>query len=598
MGRPFWSWLLTICLAALLTVMAILQYRWIGEVSRADHERLRSAVGSATHRFADDLDREITDLYVAFLPRFGSSGTSVQNQLADRYQRWRDAARYPELVAAISVVAQDGATLQCLDLSSMDLESCDASQPMTDLVGRLGGRPPHPVDGGIPALVVPLDRFGFGRPLPAPSSRRPRIAVISLDLESMTGGVIPELVARHFGGLDCDVVIVDGERRDRAVFSSSPQTGDADVSDGDFETPILGVRIDPDMILERRQEAGSGQPRRRGMIGPRRHPPPRGPGDQPPFSENRPGARMDGSQNRGAGNAAWLLVVTHRAGSLEAAVSRLRRRNLGISGVILLLLAASVVMIVVSTRRAQWFARRQLEFVSGVSHELKTPLAAIRSAAENLAEGVVTEPAKVREYGELVDREGRRLGRMVGEILELAGMQGRHKDFPRGPVAVDQLLAGALADCRWLLESHEIEVVEDIPADLPEISGDREALRRAVVNLVDNAVKHGGRRSEVAIRAAVGAGGREVLLGVADRGPGIHRADLSHVFEPFYRGRSQAARAGGSGLGLSLVKHIVERHDGRVGIDTGRDGTEVTLHLPAVLPGKYVPDGEKNNRVG
>jgi signal transduction histidine kinase len=401
-----------------------------------------------------------------------------------------------------------------------------------------------------------------------------------LDLESMTDGVIPELITRHFGGLDCDVVIVDRERRDRVVFGSSPQIADADVTAGDFETPIFEIRIDPEMLLERREGAGPGPPRRRGMIGPRRRPPPRGPGDQPSFSESRPGARMGGPQGRGGGNAAWLLVVTHRAGSLEEAVSGLRRRNLGISGGILLLLAASIVMIVVSTRRAQWFARRQLEFVSGVSHELKTPLAAIRSAAENLAEGVVTEPAKVREYGELVDREGRRLGRLVGEILELAGMQGRQKEFPRGPVAVDQLVAGALADTRWSLESHEIEVVEDIPADLPDVSGDPEALRRAVVNLVDNAVKHGGRRTEITVRATLGGAGREVLLTVADRGPGIHRADLPHIFEPFYRGRNPAARAGGSGLGLSLVKHIVERHGGRVTVETGRDGTGVTLYLP------------------
>ena len=479
MGRSSWSWLLTLVLALLLAVMAILQYRWIGEVSRADRERLRRVVGSATHRFADDVDREITDVYVAFLPRFGSSGASVQDQLAERYLRWREVARYPELVAAISVVAEDGNAVHCLDLSSLELEPCDVSQPLTDLIGRFGGRAPHPVDGGIPALVVPLERFAYGRGFPGSAGRQMHIVLISLDLESITAGVIPEQMARHFDGLDCDVVIVDKERQDRVVFSSSPQSVGADVSTRDFETPILGIRIDPEMVLERRLEAGPGQPRRRGMIGPRRHPPPRGPGDQQLFPDDRPGAPMAGPQGRGAGNGAWLLVVTHRAGSLEAAVSGLRRRNLMISGGILLLLAGSVVMIVVSTRRAQWFARRQLEFVSGVSHELKTPLAAIRSAAENLAEGVVTEPSQVREYGELVDREGRRLGRMVGEILELAGMQGRQKDFPRGPVAVDQLVAGALADCRWLLESHRIEVTEDIPADLPDVSGDPEALRRA-----------------------------------------------------------------------------------------------------------------------
>ena len=123
---------------------------------------------------------------------------------------------------------------------------------------------------------------------------------------------------------------------------------------------------------------------------------------------------------RSAG-ARWRLLVKHPAGSLEAAVDAARRRNVLISSGILGLLAASMVMLVVSTRRAQQLARQQMEFVAAVSHELRTPLAVVRSAADNLADGVVHDEEQVRQYGALVRSEGRRLTEMVEQILDMRG---------------------------------------------------------------------------------------------------------------------------------------------------------------------------------
>ena len=115
--------------------------------------------------------------------------------------------------------------------------------------------------------------------------------------------------------------------------------------------------------------------------------------------------------------------MTHSSGSLEAAVSSQRRRNLAISSSVLGLLGASMGLLVLATRRAQRLARQQMEFVAAVSHELRTPLAVIRSAAENLADGVVHDEAQIRRYGELMRTEGRRLTDMVEQILEFAGIQ-------------------------------------------------------------------------------------------------------------------------------------------------------------------------------
>jgi len=283
------------------------------------------------------------------------------------------------------------------------------------------------------------------------------------------------------------------------------------------------------------------------------------------------------------------VLIKRRDGSLEQAVAVVRRRNLGISVGILGLIAITVVTLALSAQRAQRLARQQMEFVAGVSHELHTPLAAIRSAGENLADGVVAHPDQVRRYGALVEREGRRLTDMVGQILEFAGIQSGRRTYRLEPIAVADVVTEALAESRWLVESSHLVVEQQVAADLPLVEGDAAALRRAVKNLIENAIKHGGSGGWVRLSATRGAPD-EVTIAVADRGPGIRREDLPHLFEPFFRGRAAAAGSGpGAGLGLSLVRHIVEAHGGRVSVEAGAEGGSVfALHLPvarqAALP--------------
>jgi signal transduction histidine kinase len=258
-----------------------------------------------------------------------------------------------------------------------------------------------------------------------------------------------------------------------------------------------------------------------------------------------------------------------------------------VASAVLVLLAGSFAMSLLTARRARHMARQQVDFVAGVTHELKTPLAAIRSAGENLADGIVSEDPQVREYGVLVDRESRRLDEMVTELLELAGLQGRRRDPVLAPVAVSEIVDGALDDCRWTLDESGVEVEVDLARDLPAVLGERSSLRRAVHNLIHNAAIYGRAGGWVGVTAiAQPRSGRQgVAITVRDRGPGIARAEQSRVFEPFVRGREAGAvRASGSGLGLAVVHHVAEQHTGRVELDSDRSGTAVTLWLPAMPP--------------
>jgi signal transduction histidine kinase len=275
----------------------------------------------------------------------------------------------------------------------------------------------------------------------------------------------------------------------------------------------------------------------------------------------------------------WRLLVQHPSGSLEHAVNAARRRNLAISTSVLGVLALSVGFLIASTRRAHDLARQQLEFVATVSHELRTPLAVIRSAADNLADGVVDDQTRVRQYGELVRREGVRLTDLVEQILEFAGLQSGQRSIARRPVEIAGVLREVAAAAQEATRGR-LTIDLAIADRLPAVLGDEAALRRVFQNLVGNAIKYGAEAGWVGVQADAGPSG--VAVTIRDRGIGIAPADQERIFDPFYRAAGVAsAQIQGAGLGLSLVKRIVEAHGGRISVDSAPGkGSAFTVTLP------------------
>jgi len=224
-----------------------------------------------------------------------------------------------------------------------------------------------------------------------------------------------------------------------------------------------------------------------------------------------------------------------------------------------------------------------------VSHELRTPLTVIRSAAQNLSAGVVSDPAQAKRYGDLIETEGRRLTDMVEQVLEYAGLSGNRKLARAQPIDVGAVSRDVIESSAALFESERIEVDLEIADNLPPVLADDQAVRRALNNLIANAIKYGadGRWIGVSVRRA-GATTKQddVQVTVSDRGRGIEPNDLPHIFEAFYRGRYAVDRQiHGNGLGLSLVKRIAEAHGGKVTVtSTPGAGATFTLHFPAASP--------------
>jgi two-component system phosphate regulon sensor histidine kinase PhoR len=212
---------------------------------------------------------------------------------------------------------------------------------------------------------------------------------------------------------------------------------------------------------------------------------------------------------------------------------------------------------------------------------LRTPLAAICSAADNLAAGVTHAPSKVKEYGAAILSQGRQLADMVEQILTFTGGQLGRKHYDLETLDLGEVVRHAIAAVGPAARAEGIAIEEQIPADLPAALGDSHALQQALVNLLNNAIRYAaaGRWIGVSVRYS---NADEFEVRVADKGSGIPARELRHIFEPFYRNTASASpQQRGSGLGLTIVQQTARAHGGRVSVESevGR-GSCFTLHLP------------------
>ncbi|TNF34195.1 MAG: HAMP domain-containing histidine kinase [Deltaproteobacteria bacterium] len=234
-------------------------------------------------------------------------------------------------------------------------------------------------------------------------------------------------------------------------------------------------------------------------------------------------------------------------------------------------------------RRNARLAELQADFVANVSHELRTPVAGIRLVAETLEAGRGDDPERLAVLTEMLGDEVRRLEDLVERVLAWRRIDSEAPPSPHEPMRIEPLVREAVEGISRLPEARGATFEVEIAAALPPLLGDYEMLLHAVRNLVHNAVKFGGERGPV--RIAVALEDDQLVLRVADDGPGIAPQELRHIFERFYRGRGGRGQVRGTGLGLDIVKNVVEEHGGRVGVQSalGR-GATFTMSLP-VSPG-------------
>ena len=237
-------------------------------------------------------------------------------------------------------------------------------------------------------------------------------------------------------------------------------------------------------------------------------------------------------------------------------------------------------------RRQQRLSEMKTNFVSSVSHELRAPIASVRLMAEGLARGNVTEPARQREYFHFIVQECDRLGTLINNVLDFSQMEQGRKQYEFEPTDVMALIAQTVK----LMEPRAAERAVTLTMTLPEDAAgdtlqpviDGRAVQQALINLLDNAIKHAPDGSTVSVALAVNAPASTFTLSVTDHGPGIPAAEHEKIFERFHRCGSELRReTPGVGLGLSIVRHAAAAHGGRVRVRSAvGEGSCFTMELP------------------
>jgi len=219
------------------------------------------------------------------------------------------------------------------------------------------------------------------------------------------------------------------------------------------------------------------------------------------------------------------------------------------------------------------------DFVANVSHELKTPVAAMGVLAEALLESA-DDPETVQRFGEKILTESRRLANMVGELIELSRLQGAEPLPELAAVDVDSVVSEAISRHKVAADSADITVTTDAPSGF-QVMGDQTLLVTALANLISNAIAYSPNASKVSISRC--RRGDNIEIAVTDRGIGIARADQERVFERFFRVDKARSRAtGGTGLGLAIVKHVAANHNGSIRLwSQPGTGSTFTLSIPA-----------------
>jgi two-component system, OmpR family, phosphate regulon sensor histidine kinase PhoR len=218
-----------------------------------------------------------------------------------------------------------------------------------------------------------------------------------------------------------------------------------------------------------------------------------------------------------------------------------------------------------------------------VSHELRTPLTSIRMFIEMLALGRVKDEQQTQEVLTLLSRETERLSALIERVLDWARIESGRKAYQRAVVPVGALVDAAVSAFRAQRFDREVDLHVRVPAMLPPVNVDQEALAGALLNLLQNAFKYGGDEEPKRIELEVKGDGRWVSLSVQDHGPGISPRERKRIFERFYRVDNLLSRkTEGSGLGLAIAKRIVEAHGGRVSVHSVLgEGSRFTIQLPA-----------------
>jgi signal transduction histidine kinase len=546
-----------IVMIVVLPFLAYLQYSWLGQLGEEELAKMKNNLRTSAFDCSVDFRQNLVTALNALGGPLEGSDRFIRSMLSQRINTWKLQSQFPYLV-----------------FDSIEV----------------GSRP-----DGIPALPLMLDTseaMFLLRDLSAiafPIRKRPQhVALVFLNTRYVTSSLIPAVLQRHFSVEQLDEYEFALVNQSGKILYQSRNAMDAGTLDSaDVSVPFLEFPLGLHPFFAPVQSPresfplphiGENEPSRRLSRDLR---------DSRPLAFDAQGKLPLLQQGRARDMSMLELRIKHRKGSLEMVVAKNRERNLLLSFGILLLLGSSIVILSIAANRAQRLARQQTEFVAAISHELRTPLATLQSAGENIADGLVREKDRLQKYGDLIKEEVIRLSDMVEKALAYSKIQSGKNTIEYRPLVVQDLVDDAIREVRKQYLKQRLTIETSYDNDLPRIMGDPMELKSAIENLIANALKYSKQNKIVKIAATKASTKNHsyVRLAISDVGTGIPFDELPRIFGPFYRGRNATeGQVKGSGLGLSIAKHIVESHGGSIFVESSPGkGSTFTIQLPVAV---------------
>jgi signal transduction histidine kinase len=275
-----------------------------------------------------------------------------------------------------------------------------------------------------------------------------------------------------------------------------------------------------------------------------------------------------------------VVAIKYQGTTVADIGSRFLRYNHIILAALSVLMVGGIWLTYRNVSREMNLARLKSDFVANVSHELRTPLALIRLYAETLELGRLTSKEKYQEYFRIIREESERLTALINNILDFSRIEAGRKEYEFQETNLGELVHSTLESYRFQIQQNGFAFEENISPDIPPVKVDREAIARSLLNLVNNALKYSSDRKFIGV--SLYRSDSSINLEVRDSGIGIPANEQEKIFEKFYRcGDPLVHNVKGSGLGLSLVRHIARAHGGDVLVESAPEkGSKFTIALP------------------
>jgi len=606
---------LGIMIAALIT-LAVLQYHWLGSVSDAEKKRLQETLDASTENFVSELNRNFSSLNQTFRIQISNnSDTKIESLIEKSFLNWLSTAKHPQLIDSLFYVEDVYSSEPKVRLFNSDsgrLIEIENPEYLKQWFEEQSSSEKHDSKSfdlikspefGDPTLIaipiqlldlVTIENNNSGRNIQVSLNidQGDDVVLIQLDDNVIKNQIIPEIARTYFSDsysdqYDISIIKEEVEEKPEQIYFT---TSDKDkIPVPDFKKKLRNFDFTSVFMIQSDNNLGETSDLLKGLDslnGRIQSIEVKNENSLKGFAMRNESAQMrfrsatkdsiftvkrdttiNTSFSADVSLAGWQFWLSFKEGSLDSFVNKAKNRNLAISFGILLILGFCVGMIVLFSKRTQDLAEKQMLFVAGVSHELRTPLTVIRSAAENLNEGIVQDEDRKKEYARLMLKEGRRLSDMVDQIMEFSGIQSGRKIYQFGDFEIKEFVEELNSECRTHLEDKNMTLEFSVNTTLKSMYADKEALFLAVSNLIQNAIKfsNGSKQISLKVDDFEFKSGNAVRFQVTDYGIGIPEEEQKQIFEPFFRGKKSVEdQVKGNGIGLSLVQKVASAHQGEV----------------------------------